>query len=43
LDYGFTKSVADVKGLEEMDHMRVIAADIPYTRSLRVNKFANKP
>ena len=43
LDYGFTKSVSDVKGLEDMDHMRVIAADIPYTRSLRVNKFANKP
>ena len=43
LDYGFTKSVADVKGLEDMEHMRVIAADIPYTRSLRVNKFANKP
>ena len=43
LDYGFTKSVADVQGLEEMDHMRVIPADIPYTRSLRVNKFANKP
>jgi len=43
LDFGFTKSVGDVKGLEEMDHMRVIPADIPYTRSLRVNKFANKP
>ena len=43
MDYGFTKSVSDVKGLEAMDQMRVIAADIPYTRSLRVNKFANKP
>lgn len=43
LDFGFTKSVADVKGLEEMAHMRVIAADIPYTRSLRINKFPNKP
>jgi len=40
LDFGFTKSVADVKSLEEMKHMRVIPADIPYTRSLRVNKFA---
>ena len=41
LDYGFTKSVGDVKALEDMNHMRVIPADIPYTRSLRVNKFAN--
>jgi peptide/nickel transport system substrate-binding protein len=41
LDFGFTKSVGDVKSLEEMPHMRVIPADIPYTRSLRVNKFAN--
>jgi len=29
-----------VKSLEEMEHMRVIPADIPYTRSLRINKFA---
>ncbi|OED41355.1 peptide ABC transporter substrate-binding protein [Chromatiales bacterium (ex Bugula neritina AB1)] len=43
LDFGFTKSVADVKGLEEMAHMRVVPADIPYTRSLRINKYANKP
>lgn len=43
LDFGFTKSVADVQALEDMAHMRVIPADIPYTRSLRVNKFANKP
>lgn len=41
LDYGFTKSVGDVQALEEMDHIRVIAADIPYTRSLRINKFEN--
>jgi len=40
LDFGFTKSVGDVKSLEAMDHMRVIPADIPYTRSLRINKFA---
>jgi len=40
LDFGFTKSVGDVKSLEEMEHMRVIPADIPYTRSLRINKFA---
>lgn len=43
LDFGFTKSVADVQGLEEMEHMKVVPADIPYTRSLRVNKFPNKP
>lgn len=41
LDFGFTKSVADVKSLEEMDHMKVVPADIPYTRSLRVNAYAN--
>lgn len=40
LDFGFTKSVGDVQSLEDMDHMRVIPADIPYTRSLRINKFA---
>lgn len=40
LDYGFTKSVGDVQALEAMDHMKVIPADIPYTRSLRINKFA---
>lgn len=39
LDYGFTKSVGDVQSLEAMDHMRVIPADIPYTRSLRVNGY----
>lgn len=39
LDYGFTKSVGDVQSLEGMSHMRVIPADIPYTRSLRVNGY----
>jgi len=43
LDYGFTKSVADIQALEAMDHMRVIPADIPYTRSLRINAFPMKP
>jgi len=32
-----------VQGLEDMEHMKVVPADIPYTRSLRMNKFANKP
>lgn len=41
LDFGFTKSVGDVQSLEAMDHMRIVPADIPYTRSLRINKFAN--
>ncbi|NRA88476.1 MAG: hypothetical protein HRU28_14045 [Rhizobiales bacterium] len=41
LDFGFTKSVGDVKALEAIENMKVIAADIPYTRSLRINKFAN--
>ncbi|MBB6479973.1 ABC transporter substrate-binding protein [Spirochaeta isovalerica] len=39
LDYGFTKSVADVKALEAMENMRVIPVDIPYTRLFYVNKF----
>ena len=43
LDFGFTKSVGDVKALEDMKNMKVIAADIPYTRSLRVNNYAFKP
>ncbi len=42
LDYGFTKSVGDVKALEEMEHMRLTPVDIPYTRSLFVNKFPKK-
>ncbi|PIE35036.1 peptide ABC transporter substrate-binding protein [candidate division KSB3 bacterium] len=42
LDYGFTKSVGDVKALEEMKHMRLTPVDIPYTRSLFVNKFPKK-
>ena len=43
LDFGFTKSVADVQALEEMEHMKVIPANIPYTRSFRVNHYPNKP
>ena len=43
LDLGFTKSVSDVQGLQDLDHMRVIPANIPYTRSFRVNKYPNKP
>lgn len=39
LNYGFTKSVADVIALEEMDNMRVTPVDIPYTRLFYVNKF----
>ena len=39
LDFGFTKSVADVASLEAMDHMKIVPADIPYTRSLRINAF----
>jgi len=42
MDYGFTKNVADVAALEEMDHMRVIAADILYTRMIWFNKFARE-
>ncbi len=39
LDYGYTKSVADVIALEGMEHMRVTPVDIPYTRLFYVNKF----
>ncbi len=39
LDYGYTKSVADVTALEAMDHMRVTPVKIPYTRLFYVNKF----
>jgi len=39
LDYGFTKSVADVKSLEAIDNMTVRPVDIPYTRLFYVNKF----
>lgn len=42
LSYGFTKSVADVIALEEMDNMRVTPVDIPYTRLFYVNKFPKK-
>jgi len=42
MDYGFTKNVADVGALEAMDNMRVVAADIPYTRMIWFNKFARK-
>ena len=42
LDYGFTKNVADVKALEEMEHMRVQPADIPYTRMIWFNKYPKK-
>lgn len=40
LDFGYTKSVSDAQAIEEMDNMKVIPADIPYTRSLRMNAFA---
>jgi len=43
LDFGFTKSVGDVKALEAMENMKVVPADIPYTRSLRMNSYPKKP
>jgi len=42
LDYGFTKNTADVSSLEAMDFMRVIPADIPYTRMLWINQFPRR-
>jgi len=42
LNYGFTKSVADVITLEQLDNMRVTPVDIPYTRLFYVNKFPKK-
>lgn len=42
MDYGFTKNTADVAALEAMEFMRVIPADIPYTRMIWFNKFARQ-
>jgi len=42
MDYGFTKNTADVATLQAMDFMRVVAADIPYTRMIWINKFPRK-
>ena len=41
--FGFNYfSRRQVQALEEMEHMRLIPVDIPYTRSLFVNKFPKK-
>ena len=39
LDYAFGKNTAEVKALQEMDHMRVTPVDVPYTRMIWFNKF----
>ena len=39
MDYGFTKNIADVKSLEDMNHMNVYPQNIPYTRLIWFNKF----
>ncbi len=39
LDYAFSKNTAEVKAIQEMDHMRVTPVDIPYTRMIWFNKF----
>jgi len=42
MDYGFTKNIPDVASLEALDFMRVIPADIPYTRMIWFNKFPRR-
>jgi peptide/nickel transport system substrate-binding protein len=42
MDFGFTKNTADVATLEAMDFMRVVPADIPYTRMIWINKFPRR-
>ncbi len=39
LDYAFGKNTAEVKAMQEMDHMRVTPVDVPYTRMIWFNKF----
>ncbi|WP_152664560.1 ABC transporter substrate-binding protein [Devosia geojensis] len=38
-DFGYTKSAADVPGLEALDFMNIHPIDIPYTRMLWINQF----
>jgi peptide/nickel transport system substrate-binding protein len=42
MDFGFTKNTADVATLEAMNFMKVIPADIPYTRMIWINQFPRK-
>lgn len=42
IDYSFTKVVADVKAIEEMDNMTVHPVDIRYTRLIYFNKYPKK-
>ena len=39
LDYGYTKSVADVKALKEESNIKLSQIDVRYTRLFYVNKF----
>lgn len=39
LDYGYTKSVADVKALKEESNIKLTQIDVRYTRLFYVNKF----
>ncbi|WP_066892300.1 ABC transporter substrate-binding protein [Clostridium nigeriense] len=39
LDYGYTKSVADVKALKDADNIKLNQVDVRYTRLFYVNKF----
>lgn len=38
-DFGYSKNATDVPSLEEMEHMTVIPANIPYTRMFWINQF----
>lgn len=39
LDYGYTKSVADVKALKDSSNVKLTQVDVRYTRLFYVNKF----
>ncbi|MCI6691504.1 MAG: ABC transporter substrate-binding protein [Clostridium sp.] len=39
LDYGYTKSVADVKALKEESNIKLTQIDVRYTRLFYINKF----
>ncbi|ODT67670.1 MAG: hypothetical protein ABS75_23140 [Pelagibacterium sp. SCN 63-23] len=40
-DFGYTKSAADVPGLEGLAYMKIYPIDIPYTRMLWINQFVH--
>lgn len=41
-DFGYTKSVSDVAGLEAIEGFTIYPVDIPYTRFLNINQFVKE-